>query len=98
MSTTPHHSTSASTARIVVRLQGRPTAARLLVLALACLAPGCEPKQTTPPGDPAPVCTMEAKICPDGTGVGRSGPKCEFTPCPDAAAEGTQEPASPEAP
>lgn len=28
------------------------------------------------------VCTMEAKICPDGTGVGRSGPNCEFTPCP----------------
>lgn len=28
------------------------------------------------------VCTMEAKICPDGTSVGRSGPKCEFAPCP----------------
>lgn len=32
---------------------------------------------------PLPVsCTMEAKICPDGTSVGRSGPKCEFAPCP----------------
>lgn len=28
------------------------------------------------------ACTMEAKICPDGSAVGRSGPKCEFTPCP----------------
>ncbi|PIR78902.1 MAG: hypothetical protein COU26_04065 [Candidatus Levybacteria bacterium CG10_big_fil_rev_8_21_14_0_10_36_30] len=28
------------------------------------------------------ACTMEAKVCPDGTSVGRSGPKCEFTPCP----------------
>jgi len=27
-------------------------------------------------------CTMEAKICPDGSTVGRSGPKCEFSPCP----------------
>lgn len=27
-------------------------------------------------------CTMEAKLCPDGSYVGRSGPKCEFTPCP----------------
>lgn len=27
-------------------------------------------------------CTMEAKICPDGTSVGRSGPKCEFAECP----------------
>lgn len=27
-------------------------------------------------------CTQEAKICPDGSKVGRSGPKCEFSPCP----------------
>jgi hypothetical protein len=27
-------------------------------------------------------CTMEAKQCPDGSYVGRSGPKCEFAPCP----------------
>ena len=29
-------------------------------------------------------CTLEAKICPDGTTVGRIGPKCEFAPCPTA--------------
>lgn len=28
------------------------------------------------------ACTMEAKICPDGSAVGRSGPMCEFAPCP----------------
>jgi hypothetical protein len=28
------------------------------------------------------VCTLEAKLCPDGSYVGRSGPKCEFVPCP----------------
>ncbi|OGI19333.1 MAG: hypothetical protein A3J06_01260 [Candidatus Moranbacteria bacterium RIFCSPLOWO2_02_FULL_48_19] len=28
-------------------------------------------------------CTMEAKICPDGSAVGRSEPLCEFAPCPD---------------
>lgn len=28
------------------------------------------------------ACTMEAKVCPDGSSVGRSGPKCEFSPCP----------------
>lgn len=27
-------------------------------------------------------CTQEAKICSDGSGVGRTGPKCEFTACP----------------
>lgn len=30
------------------------------------------------------ACTMEAKICPDGSAVGRSGPKCEFAACPEA--------------
>lgn len=28
------------------------------------------------------ACTQEAKICPDGSAVGRTGPKCEFAPCP----------------
>ncbi|MFH0740051.1 MAG: dockerin type I domain-containing protein, partial [bacterium] len=27
------------------------------------------------------ACTMEAKQCPDGSYVGRSGPSCEFTAC-----------------
>ena len=31
------------------------------------------------------VCTMEAKLCPDGSYVGRSGPKCEFAACPGGA-------------
>ncbi len=33
-----------------------------------------------PPGQTG--CTLEARICPDGSNVGRSGPNCEFTPCP----------------
>ena len=28
------------------------------------------------------ACTMDAKLCPDGSSVGRTGPKCEFVPCP----------------
>lgn len=28
------------------------------------------------------ACTMEAMICPNGTSVGRTGPNCEFSPCP----------------
>lgn len=36
----------------------------------------------------APVaCTMEAKLCHDGSYVGRTGPRCEFSPCPAAGAE-----------
>ena len=28
------------------------------------------------------MCTMDAKICPDGSTVGRQGPNCEFAACP----------------
>lgn len=28
------------------------------------------------------ACTQEAKICPDGSSVGRTGPNCEFAVCP----------------
>lgn len=28
------------------------------------------------------ACTLEAKICPDGSSVGRTGSNCEFAPCP----------------
>ena len=28
------------------------------------------------------VCTQDAKQCPDGSYVSRTGPKCEFSPCP----------------
>jgi len=28
------------------------------------------------------ACTLEAKICPDGSTVGRTGDHCEFAPCP----------------
>lgn len=28
------------------------------------------------------ACTAEAKVCDDGTSVGRSGPNCEFDACP----------------
>lgn len=39
-------------------------------------------KPPTKTGDNQVFCTQEAKLCPDGSYVGRSGPKCEFTPCP----------------
>lgn len=28
------------------------------------------------------ACTLEAKLCPDGSSVGRVPPNCEFAPCP----------------
>lgn len=38
------------------------------------------------------ACTMEAKICPDGSSVGRSGPKCEFAACPTTKPTATTSP------
>jgi len=31
------------------------------------------------------ACTLEAKLCPDGSAVGRVGQNCEFAPCPSEA-------------
>jgi len=31
------------------------------------------------------ACTMDAKICPDGSAVGRIGPNCEFAACPTSS-------------
>lgn len=33
------------------------------------------------------ACTMDAKQCPDGSYVGRQGPKCEFAKCPDSTSK-----------
>lgn len=32
-------------------------------------------------GNTKQACTMEAKLCPDGSYVGRTGVNCEFAPC-----------------
>jgi len=40
------------------------------------------PTQRTPEGERPVACTADAKICPDGSGVGRVGPDCEFALCP----------------
>jgi hypothetical protein len=51
----------------------------------------CEAKQTCLriwgeqcTNDTPIACTADAKLCPDGSAVGRQGPNCEFAPCPSA--------------
>lgn len=34
------------------------------------------------PDEPV-ACTLDAKVCPDGSAVGRTGPDCAFAPCPN---------------
>ncbi len=56
----------------------------LLLPLITLLGLGC-PNTTPVPGpQPGPVaCTMEARMCPDGSSVGRTGPNCEFEACPN---------------
>ncbi len=49
----------------------------VLVVGLALLFFGCVEKPV--------ACTAIAKVCPDGSTVGRVGPNCEFAPCPSTA-------------
>ena len=70
-------------------------------LVLGCLVAACSAKKPPAPPDQVggPMCTTEAKICPDGSNVGRTGPNCEFAACPAAAAPAgeTTPPAAPDA-
>jgi len=48
---------------------------------------GEEPVYTPPyfpePEAPSVRCPKDVRACPDGSYVGRTGPMCEFTPCPE---------------
>lgn len=62
-----------------------PLVSVVVTLALA----GCASSPPSPPADAPPgakACTEEAKVCPDGSAVARTGPNCEFAPCPGAMA------------
>ncbi|MFH1106969.1 MAG: hypothetical protein V1787_03665 [Candidatus Micrarchaeota archaeon] len=66
---------------------GIPKLLLLSVLFSAFLFTGCVQQ---PPGPIA--CTEEARICADGTAVGRVPPSCEFAPCPSFVPTATPEP------
>jgi len=53
----------------------------VLVGLYAILSDGSLSRLTRSPQEKA--CTMEAKICPDGSLVGRTGANCEFAVCPE---------------
>lgn len=42
----------------------------------------CPPATSTPKTGDQVMCTMDAKLCADGSSVGRQGPNCEFAACP----------------
>ncbi len=50
--------------------------------------PKLSPQSQVSPTSTTPVaCTEEAKICTDGSSVGRTGPRCEFASCPEEKSE-----------
>lgn len=55
--------------------------ALLFTLSLAACPKQGESSEPAPEEQPV-ACTMDAKLCPDGSSVGRQGPNCEFAPCP----------------
>lgn len=69
-------------------MPGQKGFAPILIVLLVAAAVGgyfVYQKSLTTPISPTPAqkaCTQEAKLCPDGTSVGRTGPTCEFSPCP----------------
>lgn len=40
------------------------------------------PSVTEIPTETQVFCTMDAKVCPDGSSVGKVPPNCEFSACP----------------
>ncbi len=61
------------------------------ILALMLFSINAFAAETAPRRMGAPPCTMEAKLCPDGSYVSRTQPLCDFAPCPeDGNPEGTQ--------
>lgn len=67
------------------------------LLLLSIILTGCTNTKTMVPQ----ACTEEAKVCPDGSAVGRTQPNCEFAPCPrvdiPAVSTGAEVPSSPQA-
>jgi len=54
----------------------------LILVAVGCAALLFVSRIAVPASPVMQGCTLEAKICPDGTAVGRTGPNCEFAACP----------------
>lgn len=69
----------------------------LMFLGAVAFGGACARRSAT---DAPAACTRDAKVCPDGTSVGRTGPNCEFAACPGGGADpcaGVELPACPTA-
>ncbi|KKU93254.1 hypothetical protein A3E17_02400 [Candidatus Amesbacteria bacterium RIFCSPHIGHO2_12_FULL_48_14] len=67
---------------LVVFLAIGATAGLAYYLGVSKRSPETPPAFPTPAISPKSACPLDAKVCPDGTSVGRAGSNCEFAPCP----------------
>jgi putative hemolysin len=68
-----------------------------IILILATIVGGIfwlQNKKVSTNSNQQKACTMEAKLCDDGSYVSRTGPNCEFTPCPENKTSQMANPAS----
>ena len=66
-----------------LNLDSTRPAASVIPLLKATPQPDTSTESPIPPAtDAGTICTQDAKICPDGSAVGRGGPNCEFAACP----------------
>lgn len=63
----------------------------LSLVVVACLGAGCVSSRRPASPMPAVACPSDARQCPDGNYVGRTGPQCEFV-CPTAELVSTSAP------
>ncbi len=55
----------------------------VVIIGIVFIATKSKTQTVFPAPQPQPVaCTQEAKQCPDGSYVGRTGPQCQFSACP----------------
>ena len=66
----------------MVKFSAKSIYSILIIISILLTLAGCSNQQKGPI-----ACTEEAKLCPDGSAVGRTGPNCEFAPCPDVVPE-----------
>ncbi len=65
-----------------------PISILIIIAVLLALGVGIYVATKARPPVAGRACTEEAKQCPDGSYVGRTGPNCEFAQCPSATSNG----------
>ena len=78
---TPVHSTQQKNSKLIIIAVSIVGAIVILIMGFFALNSYIRHQELSG-GNQKQNCTLEAKICPDGSSVGRTMPNCEFAACP----------------